>query len=543
MQTIINRKKGVLSVAAVVLLVAVCLSPMLVDESDAANPTKTLNLQPGQSWSWTPTFPSGLSPEITVSASSVSMPADNATFAATSGYASVSDGKVTVTIPSTFSGSHYYLKVHAQTTKPTQNAYYEITFNVASYGLSYSPSSVYAKVGTPISNLTPTVKNADAVSYTLTGTLPAGLSFDPSTGMISGTPTAYKAQSDYTITATLDTTPVQTVKTTVSIGAYDNISSPDYTVYAIKGTTNLNVPAVIVPAGTVLDKMTNLTVTKDTKTESITAGTAYNGMTVTAKTGQITGTPSAAGTYVFSQTWNATSATGGSTTSRTVTVIVEDAVSLSNQTANSYDGHSDVSASVRNNGLAAASTSYSITGVTKDGSAFSNPATNGFTVDAEGKVTCGTAIGAGTYVVTVEGVTKNTTAASSVCGTPAASSNAKTATVTFTVAPKITCSGSDVYTTVTNAVVEISTNPLTSNISGATFTAVYGEGITSSNVSVSSDGKIAVGTAISSAGTYTITVTAKDPNNATNTATGTITVTVVGNLVFSNDPSAGLLGE
>ncbi len=57
MQTIINRKKGVLSVAAVALLVAVCLSPVLMDESDAANPTKTLNLQPGQSWSWTPTFP------------------------------------------------------------------------------------------------------------------------------------------------------------------------------------------------------------------------------------------------------------------------------------------------------------------------------------------------------------------------------------------------------------------------------------------------------------------------------------------------------
>ncbi len=543
MQTIINRKKGVLSVAAVVLLVAVCLSPVLMDESDAANPTKTLNLQPGQSWSWTPTFPSGLSPEITVSASSVSMPADDATFSSTSEYASVSDGKVTVTIPSTFSGSHYYLKVHAQTTKPTQNAYYEITFNVASYGLSYTAQTVNAKVGTKISDLTPTVSNATAKSYSISGTLPAGLSFDKSTGKISGTPTAYKAQSDYTITATLDTTPVQTVKTTVSIGAYDNISSPSYTVYAIKGTTNLNVPAVTVPTGTVLDKMTNLSVTKDGTIGSITAGTAYNGMTVTAKTGQITGTPSAAGTYVFSQTWNATSATGGSTTSRTVTVIVEDAVSLSNQTANSYDGHSDVSASVRNNGLANASTSYFITGVTKDGSAFSNPATNGFTVDAEGKVTCGTAIGAGTYVVTVKGVTKNTTAASSVCGTPVASSNEKTATVTFTVAPKITCSDSNVYTTVTNAVVEISTNPLTSNISGATFTAAYGEKITSSNISVSSDGKITVGTAISSAGTYTITVTAKDPNNATNTATGTIIVTVVGNLVFSNDPSAGLLGE
>ena len=538
--------KGVLSVAAVALLLAVCISPIFVDEADAANPSKTINIQPGQSWSWTPTFTTGLSPTVTVSASDSSMPADSATFGSTSGYASVSNGKVTVSIPSSFTKSAYYVKVHAQTTLPTQHVYYEIIFNVATYSMSYSASTVYAKVGTAISDLTPTINNATAKSYSISGTLPTGLSFDTTTGKISGTPTAYKAQTSYTITATLNTTPVQTVKTNVSIGAFTNISASSYTLYALTNTTNLSVPAVTVPDGTVLDSMTACTVKKDGNSATITPGTAYNGMTVTAKTGQITGKPTVAGTYVFSQSWKATTATGGSTVSRTVTIYVEDSIVLEDKTANSYVGHSDASASVRSSGLAAASTTYTITGITKNGSAFTNPTSNGFTVGTDGKVTCGTSasIDAGTYVVSVKAITKNTTKANTTCGTPAASTNVKTATVTFTVAPKITCSNANVYATVGNTVTpEIVGSPLTSNISGATFTASYGSGVSASNVAVSTDGKITAGsTAINSAGTYTVTVTAKDPNNSTNTATGTVTVTVVGALTFTNDPSVGVLG-
>ena len=537
--------KGVLSVAAVALLLAVCMSPIFIDETDAANPSKTINIQPGQSWSWTPTFKNDLSPTITVAGSESAMPADSAATATTSGYVSVSSGKVIVKIPSSFTGSVYYVKVHAQTTLPTQHAYYEITFNVATYSMSYSASTVYAKVNTAISDLTPTIKNATAKSYSISGTLPTGLSFDTTTGKISGTPTAYKAQTSYTITATLNTTPVQTVTANVSIGAFTNISASSYTLYALTNTTNLSVPGVTVPSGTVLDSMTVCTVKKDGASATITPGTAYNGMTVTAKTGQITGKPTAAGTYVFSQSWEATNATGGSTVSRTVTICVEDSIVLANQTANSYVGHSDTSTSVRSSGLAAVSTTYSITGVTKDGSAFTNPTSNGFTVGADGKVTCGTSasITDGTYVVSVKAITKNTTAKNDTCGTPAASTNVKTATVTFTVAPKITCSDANVYATVGNTVTpEIVGSPLTSNISGATFTASYGSGVSASNVVVSTDGKITAGsTAINQAGTYTVTVTAKDPNNSTNTATGTVTVTVVGALTFANDPTAGII--
>lgn len=542
----IKSKMGAFATLAVVLMLAVSFAPMIMsDESDAANPSTTINIQPGQTWSWTPTFTSGLSPTVTVSGSESAMPADTASFSTVSGNVSVSSEKVTVSIPSDYSKSVYYVKVKAQTTQPTQTVYYEITFNVATFALNYNVTSLVAKVGEAISDITPTISGGvTAKSYSITGTLPTGLSFNTSTGKITGTPTAYKAQTSYTITATLNTVPVQTVSRTISIGAFADISASNYTVYTIVGSTNMNVPAVTVPTGTVLESMTSLTVTKDGASGTISAGTAYNGMTVTAKTGEIKGTPTVAGTYVFTETWKATAATGGSTATRTVTVIAEDPVLVSSQSANSYAGHSDTSGSVRSGGLAASSITYSITGITKNGSAFTNPTSNGFTVGADGKVTCGTAIGAGSYVVTVKAVTKNTTAANSTCGTPAASTNSKTATVTFTVAEAISINNASAlnFYMAENKVYDAL--QLGSNISGATFSVEsYGTGVTSSNISVAGNGTVTPGTTALSAGSYTVTVKVTDPANSTNTATATLNINVVGALAYTNAPTIGVIGE
>lgn len=542
----IKSKMGAFATLAVVLMLAVSFAPMIIsDESDAANPSTTINIQPGQTWSWTPTFTSGLSPTVTVSGSESAMPADTASFSTVSGNVSVSGGKVTVSIPSDYSKSVYYVKVKAQTTQPTQTVYYEITFNVATFALNYNVTSLVAKVGEAISDITPTISGGvTAKSYSITGTLPTGLSFNTSTGKITGTPTAYKAQTSYTITATLNTVPVQTVSKTISIGAFTDISASNYTVYTIVGSTNMNVPAVNVPTGTVLESMTSLTVTKDGASGTISAGAAYNGMTVTAKTGEIKGIPTVAGTYVFTETWKATAATGGSTATRTVTVIAEDPVLVSSQTANSYAGHSDTSGSVRSGGLAASSVTYSITGITKNGSAFTNPTSNGFTVGADGKVTCGTAIGAGSYVVTVKAVTKNTTVANSTCGTPAASTNSKTATVTFTVAEAISINNASAlnFYMAENKVYDAL--QLGSNISGATFSVEsYGTGVTSSNISVAGNGTVTPGTTALSAGSYTVTVKVTDPANSTNTATATLNINVVGALAYTNAPTIGVIGE
>jgi outer membrane protein OmpA-like peptidoglycan-associated protein len=68
--------------------------------------------------------------------------------------------------------------------------------------ISYSPSTISATVGTAISTLTPTNSGYAATSWSINSPLPSGLSFNTSTGVISGTSTATSSSSVYTVTAT-----------------------------------------------------------------------------------------------------------------------------------------------------------------------------------------------------------------------------------------------------------------------------------------------------------------------------------------------------
>lgn len=69
---------------------------------------------------------------------------------------------------------------------------------------NYTPSINVFVVGTIIGNLTPNVTSQyyPITSYSISPSLPAGLSFNTTTGVISGTPTATSANTSYTITAT-----------------------------------------------------------------------------------------------------------------------------------------------------------------------------------------------------------------------------------------------------------------------------------------------------------------------------------------------------
>lgn len=68
--------------------------------------------------------------------------------------------------------------------------------------LTFSPNSQTVRQGQAISSMTPSSSGGAVVSYTISPALPAGLSMDPTTGVISGTLTAKMSGSvTYTITA------------------------------------------------------------------------------------------------------------------------------------------------------------------------------------------------------------------------------------------------------------------------------------------------------------------------------------------------------
>ena len=76
-----------------------------------------------------------------------------------------------------------------------------ITVNdIAPSSLSYTASNVYTK-NTAITPLSPTI-SGQGITYSVSPTLPIGLSLDTSTGIISGTPSATTGLATYTVTAT-----------------------------------------------------------------------------------------------------------------------------------------------------------------------------------------------------------------------------------------------------------------------------------------------------------------------------------------------------
>ena len=103
-----------------------------------------------------------------------------------------------------------------------------ITVNEAApAGLVYTPSSALYFVGTPIAADSPTSTGGPVTSYSVTPTLPAGLSLSTSTGIISGTPTAVAATASYTVTASNSagsTTAIATITVKVAPLSTDNIN-------------------------------------------------------------------------------------------------------------------------------------------------------------------------------------------------------------------------------------------------------------------------------------------------------------------------------
>jgi hypothetical protein len=85
----------------------------------------------------------------------------------------------------------------------TSSTVVRITVNdVAPSALTYTADAVTYTVGTPIEPNAPSSQGGAVTSYSVSPALPDGLSLDPSTGIITGTPTTATAMGYYTVTAT-----------------------------------------------------------------------------------------------------------------------------------------------------------------------------------------------------------------------------------------------------------------------------------------------------------------------------------------------------
>jgi subtilisin-like proprotein convertase family protein len=189
-------------------------------------------------------------------------------------------------------------KLSLQTTAPSV---------VAPSALSYSSNPATYTKDSVITNNTPTSSGGAVVSYAVSPALPAGLTLNTSTGIISGTPTTLTAASDYTITAT---------NTGGSTDASVSIAVNDIAPSALSYSSN--------PATYTKDSA----ITNNTPTSSGGAVVSYAvspalpaGLTLNTSTGIISGTPT---TLTAAADYTITATNTGGSTDASVSIAVND---------------------------------------------------------------------------------------------------------------------------------------------------------------------------------------------------------------------------
>jgi hypothetical protein len=168
--------------------------------------------------------------------------------------------------------------------------------------------NVKATVGTPYSaTLVATGGKAPYTYAIVTGSLPPGLTLNPSTGLISGTPTT---AGTYTFTS----------KVTDSAGNTDTVTC---TLLVVSPPINLNCgpcSAGKAYVGTPYSATMAVSGAKAPYTFSILSGSLPPGLTLNTTTGLISGTPSKAGTYSF--TAKVVDSNGSSDTDNCTIIVV-----------------------------------------------------------------------------------------------------------------------------------------------------------------------------------------------------------------------------
>lgn len=176
-----------------------------------------------------------------------------------------------------------------------------ITVNIAAPIINYAPNSFSFTVGTPFTPINPGSSAGIVASWSMLPLPPPGISFNPSNGQITGTPTATSVSTPYTVTGT-NTSGSSTAGITILVKAVA-IPAPSITYpvssivwYQNQGITPINPTNT---GGPVVSY-------------AVTSGTLPAGISLNPATGIIQGTPVIVSASAVSIGITATNATGSS---------------------------------------------------------------------------------------------------------------------------------------------------------------------------------------------------------------------------------------
>ncbi|WLT32567.1 putative Ig domain-containing protein [Geothrix sp. PMB-07] len=358
---------------------------------------------------------------------------------------------------------------------------------VAILGLNYQPSNTYT-VGTPIAVNPPNPFGGTPKTYDIaSGTLPAGLSLDPATGQITGTPTATGV---YTVTlrgTNSANSATQTIQITVLPSAALGLS------YATPQVFPAAQP--IAAQNPVLTQATPGIPT----TYAVVNGWLPAGLTLGAD-GIITGTPTTPGVYPLTVT--ATNGTRTASASVSYTVTPAGSLGLSYVTPKTFTAGAAIAtqAGTLVNAVPGLASTFAITG---------GSLPTGLSLSSSTGEITGTPTAPGVYAFTI-GATQGARSAS--------------ASASYTVLPAASLSLG--YTTpqtfVVGTTIATQLPTLASDTPGVSTTYALTSGALPAGLTLNADGTITGKPTTTGVSTFTVTAT-----NGTRTATATPTYTVI----------------